>query len=487
MEVCCLKMASRCRPTRAIQMDVTRIPTMSSSHDCGSLSRVVMVRKTDQRMINHKTPKADPQCELVTFETIQTYRGHKPDRTVVIKETQDFPESQAQRSPTAQRFLKSQLSSGIQSMTISTSDVSRIDRCSPVRSITPSFSVRQKSPSPLSQKGSFSLTFTDFERDCLKAHNDFRVKHGVSPLKLNKKLCRFAEEWAKIIASRGTPAHRNNSPYGENIFCSWSSSNNVVVKGWEPVEHWYSEGDTHCFGREPSTLKTGHFTQVVWKDSRMLGVGQARNRSGQVFIVANYDPPGNFIGSFAENVLPIISQTPTPRIVINGISEDSIDSLLTDSSREDGDLDRFVNAILRYHNEYRKKHGAPELKLNKNLRSISQDWAETLAREDRFAYRPNSDYGENIYCLWSSDRNAKANPKNVCRSWYDEVKEFNFGVEPKGMFKAGHFSQMVWKSSRELGVGVAKTKKGKVLVVCNYEPRGNVIGQFNANVLRVVR
>lgn len=39
-------------------MDVTRIPTMSSSHDCGSLSRVVMVRKTDQRMINHKKPKA---------------------------------------------------------------------------------------------------------------------------------------------------------------------------------------------------------------------------------------------------------------------------------------------------------------------------------------------------------------------------------------------------------------------------------------------
>lgn len=126
-------------------------------------------------------------------------------------------------------------------------------------------------------------------------------------------------------------------------------------------------------------------------------------------------------------------------------------------------------------------------RLNQNLRSISQDWAETLAREDRFAYRPNTNYGENIYCLWSSDRNAKANPKNVCRSWYDEIKEFNFGVEAKGMFKAGHFSQMVWKSSLELGVGVAKTKKGKVLVVCNYDPRGNVVGQFNSNVLRLVR
>lgn len=81
-----------------------------------------------------------------------------------------------------------------------------------------------------------------------------------------------------MIAARGTPAHRNNSPYGENIFCSWSSTATVTVEGAEPVEHWYSEGVNHCFGKEPTTLKTGHFTQVVWRDSRELGVGMATNR-----------------------------------------------------------------------------------------------------------------------------------------------------------------------------------------------------------------
>lgn len=127
---------------------------------------------------------------------------------------------------------------------------------------------------------------------------------------------------------------------------------------------------------------------------------------------------------------------------------------------------------------------SPNCRLSPSLRLTAQDWAETLAREDRFAYRPNSDLGENIYCLWSSDRNAKANPRNVCRSWYDEVREHSFGVEPKGAFRAGHFTQMVWKASDQLGVGVAKTRKGKVLVVCNYSPRGNVVGEFCANVLR---
>lgn len=123
-------------------------------------------------------------------------------------------------------------------------------------------------------------------------------------------------------------------------------------------------------------------------------------------------------------------------------------------------------------------------RLNKKLCAISQEWADTLAAEDRFAHRPNSNYGENIYCLWSSDRNAKANPREVCRSWYEEIKEHDFAVEPKGIFKAGHFTQLVWKSSQDLGVGVSKTKKGKVLVVCNYNPRGNIAGQFSANVLK---
>lgn len=124
------------------------------------------------------------------------------------------------------------------------------------------------------------------------------------------------------------------------------------------------------------------------------------------------------------------------------------------------------------------------LSLCKSLSAAAQEWADTLAKEDRFAHRPKSIYGENIYCLWSSDWNAKVSAKEVCRSWYEEIKEHEFGIEPKGIFKGGHFTQMIWKSSQDLGVGVSRTKKGKVIVVCNYNPRGNISGQFNVNVLR---
>lgn len=124
-------------------------------------------------------------------------------------------------------------------------------------------------------------------------------------------------------------------------------------------------------------------------------------------------------------------------------------------------------------------------RLDTKLCNLAQDWAETLATEDRIAHRPDVNYGENIYCLWSSEcQNAKVNPREVCQSWYDEVKEYNFDVEKRGSPRAGQFTQMVWKATKHLGVGMAKTKKGKVLVVCNYSPRGNIIGEFGRNVFR---
>lgn len=71
------------------------------------------------------------------------------------------------------------------------------------------------------------------------------------------QLCKYSEEWAKRLAARGHLEHRQNSDYGENIFCSWSSSPGHHVTGREPVDNWYGEIKDHPFGREPSNLKSG--------------------------------------------------------------------------------------------------------------------------------------------------------------------------------------------------------------------------------------
>lgn len=219
---------------------------------------------------------------------------------------------------------------------------------------------RHKSPSPglsARKRG----TIGEFELECLRAHNEFRSKHGVRLLRLNAKLCKFAEEWAINLASRVNPIHRSNSPYGENIFCTWSNSPyGVVIDGREPVEHWYQEGESHVFHKEPTTLKTGHFTQVIWRDTRELGVGQAQSKTGQLVVVCNYDPPGNFIGSFAENVPPVGGFPTKPKIIIEKVNE-STDTSISSSGYSD-EFSDFAIKILKWHNFYRKKHGVPLLK-----------------------------------------------------------------------------------------------------------------------------
>ena len=48
-------------------------------------------------------------------------------------------------------------------------------------------------------------------------------------------------------------------------------------------------------------MRTGHFTQLVWKGSTKLGVGIAKQGS-TVVVVARYTPAGNFRGRYQENV-----------------------------------------------------------------------------------------------------------------------------------------------------------------------------------------
>lgn len=51
-----------------------------------------------------------------------------------------------------------------------------------------------------------------------------------------------------------------------------------------------------------------------------------------------------------------------------------------------------------------------------------------------------------------------------------------------GSSGAGHFTQMVWKSTTHLGCG-DKWCSGRRLYVCQYKPPGNVRGRYSQNVL----
>ncbi|XP_025214896.1 Golgi-associated plant pathogenesis-related protein 1 isoform X1 [Macaca mulatta] len=143
-----------------------------------------------------------------------------------------------------------------------------------------------------------------FHNEVLKAHNEYRQKHGVPPLKLCKKLNREAQQYSEALASTRILKHSPESSRGqcgENL--AWASYDQT---GKEVADRWYSEIKNYNFQQPGFTSGTGHFTAMVWKNTKKMGVGKASASDGSSFVVARYFPAGNVVneGFFEENVLP---------------------------------------------------------------------------------------------------------------------------------------------------------------------------------------
>lgn len=75
---------------------------------------------------------------------------------------------------------------------------------------------------------------------------------------------------------------------------------------------------------------------------------------------------------------------------------------------------------------------------------------------------------------------------NAIKTFYNEIKFYDWN-NPVFSMKTGHFTQVVWKSSIEIGVGIAtypdQRYNHRTVVCISYRPPGNVKGQFQQNVL----
>jgi hypothetical protein len=137
-----------------------------------------------------------------------------------------------------------------------------------------------------------------------------------------------------------------------------------------------------------------------------------------------------------------------------------------------------ADAIVAAHNRVRAKHCAPPLKWSSKLAASAQSWANTIRdRGCALGHSGNPSYGENL----AAGTSGMLDPNAVTGMWYDEVKHFNFRLGGFSM-KTGHFTQLVWRSTREVGCGESHCN-GIDVWICQYSPPGNVEGQYRENVL----
>ena len=127
--------------------------------------------------------------------------------------------------------------------------------------------------------------------DLLAAHNVVRVRVGVAPLMWSNRLAASAQDWADTLIEHRQFFHRPKSAYGENLFeiTGAAASSAQVVDAWAAESRNYDHASNKCHG------VCGHYTQIIWSDTKEVGCAVARSGGREVW-VCEYDPPGNWVG-----------------------------------------------------------------------------------------------------------------------------------------------------------------------------------------------
>ncbi|MEN6536355.1 MAG: CAP domain-containing protein [Bryobacteraceae bacterium] len=127
--------------------------------------------------------------------------------------------------------------------------------------------------------------------------------------------------------------------------------------------------------------------------------------------------------------------------------------------------------MLAAHNAVRTRVRVPPLAWSGRLAARAQDWADTLLARKKFIHRPNSSFGENLFEITG----GAASPEEVVDAWAEESRNYNYKSNKcRGM--CGHYTQIVWSDTKEVGCAVARGR-GREVWVCNYNPSGNWVGK----------
>lgn len=82
--------------------------------------------------------------------------------------------------------------------------------------------------------------------------------------------------------------------------------------------------------------------------------------------------------------------------------------------------------------------------------------------------------GENIY--WGSGTGWTAT--DAVRAWADEERYYTYANNTCEVGRVcGHYTQIVWRTTRRVGCARTVCDDGDVFMNCNYDPVGNYVGQ----------
>lgn len=177
-----------------------------------------------------------------------------------------------------------------------------------------------------------------------------------------------------------------------------------------------------------------------------------------------------------------------------------------------GDEKKIGLEALQLHNVFRLIHHSPPLRWSNALETAAKHIARQLAEQNaqirdeipdnafnqsdinfrvfqmrsRLPIPSDQTYGENAIKISDVPYHCDYGIQEATKRWYNQGKQYSFS-SPQVEKKTSSFTQVIWKKSRQLGVGCAERKgllTHDLYVVALYNPAGNSLADMRDNVQR---
>lgn len=149
------------------------------------------------------------------------------------------------------------------------------------------YSARPASPPSLAERNARLLVL----------HNQARASVGAPPLDWDANLAEGAAAWAAQLGDNGMLEHSGAEDLGENLWMGTADyySLDAMVAGWTDEQRDFRPGRFPDVSRSGDWSAVGHYTQMIWRDTRSVGCGLYHGRQWDV-LVCRYSPAGNVMG-----------------------------------------------------------------------------------------------------------------------------------------------------------------------------------------------
>uniref|UniRef100_A0A6C0BDY4 SCP domain-containing protein n=1 Tax=viral metagenome TaxID=1070528 RepID=A0A6C0BDY4_9ZZZZ len=143
-----------------------------------------------------------------------------------------------------------------------------------------------------------------------------------------------------------------------------------------------------------------------------------------------------------------------------------------------------ISVIVNYVSMYRAMYCVPSVNICQSAMIFAKDWADHLVKNNVFQHSPFMTFGENIAMhLVPVNYNETYYTLKSIDMWMSESPKYNFS-RPGYSDTTGHFTALVWKSTKCIGFAAARSSSGKLMVVMKFYPPGNGnVKMFQSSVL----